>query len=411
MKIKLLNFKKWRKWPKFLTFLGIILFAINSDCQGQIKPPKSVANIAELETYLKKLTDHGAPPGMSLLVVKDSKIVYSKGFGWADRPKKIKATPETVYHWFSITKVITAVAIMQLEEKGKLKLADKVSHYLPFFKVKYPSDSSKQITILDLLNHSAGFKDAKLDLIKWVHHDGEPSVNQTELIKRVLPKYSKLIYDPGSQTKYTNIGYMVLGAIIEKVSGQNYEDYVRQNILIPLGMKHTDFIYTPEMGLNEAAGSNPYFDWATIIMPFAIRGYVRESYKRHVWFERFYTDQAPPSGLIGPVTDVGLFIMAYINNGELNGKRILSAESIHKMNYTGFIMNNYDDPNNFEKKGIAWMVVHQPNLLMVSHTGVGLGFNTVLHIYPETKLGIVLFSNDTKCKAWQIANLAAALKW
>ncbi len=81
------------------------------------------------------------------------------------------------------------------------------------------------------------------------------------------------------------------------------------------------------------------------------------------------------------------------------------------MNSTGFVMTKNDDPNNFAKKGIAWMVHHSPERLMVSHTGGGLGFSTSLQIYPEEKLGVVVFSNDTKCKAWQVADLAASLKW
>jgi CubicO group peptidase (beta-lactamase class C family) len=409
MKIKsLIN---WQKSLKALSILAFILLAIYIDCQGQKDVPKSVANVLELETYVKKLTDKGIPPGMTVLVVKDSNIVYNKGFGWADRPKNIAAAPETVYHWFSITKVFTAIAIMQLEEQGKLKLDDKVSQYLTFFKVKYPSDSSKQITILNLLNHSSGIDDAKMDLIRWVRHDNEPPVNQTEMIKKAFPKYSKLIFEPGSQTTYTNVGYMVLAAIIEQVSGLSYEDYVRKNIFIPLGMIHTDFVYTAEMGTNEAAGSHPFYDMITLLMPFTVRKYVRETYKKHVWFRRFYTNQTSPSGLIGPASDLSLLILAYNNKGEWNGKRILSEESVHKMTYTGFIKNANDDPNNFSKKGIAWMVNRSPDRFIISHTGGGLGFNTTLQIYPEEKLGVVVLSNDTKCKAWQIGDLAASIKW
>lgn len=289
---------------KNIAFLQLLIFILSFDCTGQPKPPLSVSHISELESYLNKITDHDIPPGLSLLVVKDSQIVYSKGFGWADKPRKIAATPETAYHWFSITKVITAMAILQLEEKGKLNLEDTVSLHLPFFKVRYPSDSSRQITILDLLNHSSGLRDAKTDLIRWVHHDGEPMVIQTEMIKSVLPKYAKLVFEPGSQTKYTNIGYMVLAAIIEQASGQDYEDYIRQNILFPLGMNRTDFVYTPAMEANEAAGSHPLFDVVSLLIPFTVRSYVRETYKKQLYFKRFYTDQSSPSGLIGPVSDL-----------------------------------------------------------------------------------------------------------
>ena len=403
-----LNFNHLRK---FLILAGIILFANFTICISQPELPKSVANIGELETYIKKLTDYGIPQGISMVVVKDTQIVYSKGFGWADRPKQISAAPESVYHWFSITKVVTALCILQLEERGKLKIEDKVTKYLPFFEVKYPSDTSRQITILNLLNHSSGIKDATIDLIRWVHHYGESPVNQTDMIKKALPKYSKLIYEPGTQNKYTNVGYMVLAAIIEKVSGQSYDEYVRQNVLIPLGMNHTDFLYTKTMGKNEAAGAHHRFDMISVFIKIRLRSYVAKTYKSHIWFKRFYNDQEAPSGLIGPVTDLALLTEAYINKGELNGKRILSEESIGKMTNSGFIMNPGDDPNSFVKKGIAWMVDRKPDGIKLSHTGAGLGFTTALQLFPEKKIGIAVFSNDTKCKPWQIADLASTLEW
>ena len=148
------------------------------------EPPESVNNVAELDAYLEKLVTSGSPQGLSMLIVKNDSIVYSKGFGWADGPRKIKATPQTVYHWWSITKIPTAIAILQLQEQGKLQLDDPISKYLSFFKVKYSSDKSSAITIRQLLNHSSGIPDASgFDLMKWIHQDGEPHLNQTNLIE------------------------------------------------------------------------------------------------------------------------------------------------------------------------------------------------------------------------------------
>jgi CubicO group peptidase (beta-lactamase class C family) len=172
------------------------------------QPPDSVQNVTELDAYLEKLVNSGSPQGLSMVIVKNDSIVYSKGFGWADRPRKIKATPQTVYHWWSITKIPTAVAILQLQEQGKLHLDDAVSKYLPFFEVKYPSDKRTPITIRHLLNHSSGIPDAgRFKLAKWIHRDDEPALDQTDLIKKVIPDYSTLKFEPGEDTDYTNIGY------------------------------------------------------------------------------------------------------------------------------------------------------------------------------------------------------------
>ncbi len=221
------------------------------------KPPEHITSVAELETYLNQLTEFGAPPGLSLVVVKDGKIVYSKGFGLADGPNKIVASPDTVYHWWSMTKIPTAIAILQLQEQGLLQLDDPVVNYLPFFSVQYPSANSQVVTIRHLLNHSSGLPDPMPAMLGMVHHADEPPVNRTALVETLLPDYAKLTFEPGTQAVYTNLGYMVLGAVIEKVSGQTYEDYVREHILQPLSMEHTDFVYTEAMRPYEAVGSHP----------------------------------------------------------------------------------------------------------------------------------------------------------
>lgn len=99
---------------------------------------KENATIVELETYLHALVESGKPPGMSLIVVKDGKIIYEKGFGWADEPRGIASTSESVYHWWSLTKITTAIAVLQLQEQGKLQLEDSVRKYLPVFQRTVP---------------------------------------------------------------------------------------------------------------------------------------------------------------------------------------------------------------------------------------------------------------------------------
>lgn len=104
---------KWKRWQVVLLSIALLLIGFLLFWPKTPQPPKSVANTAELEAYMEKLADFGTPPGMSFVVIKNSHIIYSKGFGWADRPRRIAATPETVYHWWSCTKIATAIAILQ----------------------------------------------------------------------------------------------------------------------------------------------------------------------------------------------------------------------------------------------------------------------------------------------------------
>ncbi len=394
-------------------FSLIFLFVVRQTVFAQVpEPPDSVKNVMELDAFLEKLVNSGTPQGLSLVIVKNDSIVYSKGFGWADRPKQMPATAQTVYHWWSITKIFTAIAILQLQEQGKLQLDKPVSEYLSFFKVKYPSNKSREVTIRHLLNHSSGIPDAgDFRLMKWIHHDGEPNLNQTELIEKVLPKYSKLKFEPGENTSYTNIGYMLLGAIIEKVSGQSYEDYIRQFILEPLEMKSTDFVYTREMESYEAAGSHPARKWHSPLLRI-VGSYIRETSEKHIWLKRVYNDQTPPSGLIGSAPDMARFVRAYLNNGIIDGHRILSEKSISLMTYDSHVKQVDDKASYYRRQGIGWQV-HKIDRYKLEHGGGGAGFFTLMQIYPNENLGLIMLCNDVTIAkyGWKILRLGANLSW
>ncbi len=390
-----------------MALLAIALFVLEACGSGRALPErqKERLTISELEAYLNGLVDSGSPPGLSLVVVKNGKVIYEKGFGWADEPLKIASTPESVYHWWSITKVATAIAIMQLQEQGKLQLDDTVHKFLPFFNVQYPSVNSRPVTIRHLLTHSSGLPDPGWRIIGWIHHDGEPAVNQTALVKKVLPDYSTLEFAPGESTLYTNIGYMVLGAVIEKLTNQSYEEYIREHVLQPLGMHHTDFLYTQEMEPNEAAGSHPLFNAMTPLLPIVAGSYIRELSGKHLWFERVYTDQTPSTGLIGSASDAARLAAAYLNDGELDGRRILSPASISIMTHEGRFKNRYG------WQGLCWGVYDDNGQLMINHVGGGPGFCTQMQLYPDKKLGFVLFMNDATPEPWKIMNIVTKVKW
>lgn len=379
-----------------------------------LQPPGSIQNVTELNTYLEKLVNSGSPQGLSMVIVKNDSIVYSKGFGWADSPRKIKATPQSVYHWWSITKIPTAIAILQLQEQGRLQLDDAVSKYLPFFEVKYPSNKRSTITIRHLLNHSSGIPDASgLQLAKWIHHEGEPALDQTAFIEKVFPDYSTLKFEPGEDTDYTNIGYMLLGAIIEKVSSQNYRDYIRQYILEPLEMTQTDFVYTNEMEEVEAAGSHPSISFMSPLLYIMIGSYIRETSNNHIWMKRVYTDQEPSSALIGSTMDAARLMRAYLNKGILNGRRILSEQSIKQMTHNSHVAEANDEGMYFFRRGIGWHIFKEKNRYKLEHTGGGPGFFTIMQIYPNDNLGLVMFCNDVTLEkyGWKILQLGANLNW
>jgi CubicO group peptidase (beta-lactamase class C family) len=265
------------------------------------RTPDRLRDAAELDGYLARLVASGNPPGLSAAVVKDGRVVYERAFGLGDGPRGVAATPDTVYHWWSMTKIPTAMAVMQLASADRLGLDAPVTAYLPWFEVEYPSARSTAVTVRHLLTHSSGLPDTMPSMIGWVHHDAAPR-DQTALARRHLSAHRKLRFEPGSDAAYSNLNYIVLGALIEQVTGRPYERYVVDEVLRPLGMARTDFVYTPELAAHEAAGSLPVVHVYTPLLPFLLdaRALVRERRGGLLWLNRVYVDANPPSGLIGP---------------------------------------------------------------------------------------------------------------
>ena len=202
---------------------------------------------------------------------------------------------------------------------------------------------------------------------------------------------------------------MVLGAVIGKVTGQSYEEYIRQHILEPLGMDCTDFVYTNHMEPVEAAGSHPLIGFSTLAVPFIKGSVVSDIAGKNLWFRRFYNDQTPPSGLIGPATDAARLAMAYLNRGALNGRRILSEQSVALMTNESHIKKK-KNPDSGRAQGIGWQVSNN-NGIVLEHTGGGLAFHTMMRLYPGQDFGFVLFTNSTRREARKIIDLAAGIDW
>lgn len=373
--------------------------------------PATVTDITELERFLTRLVASGNPPGLSVVVVKDGNFVYNRAFGLADGPKQIAATPETVYHWWSMTKIVTAIAILQLQEQGWLKLDDPVTVYLPDFQVQAPADSPA-ITIRHLLNHSSGLSDPVPAMMGWVHYEDEV-VNQTELLTRHLPQYNKLQFVPGSKARYTNLGYMVLGAVIEAVSGQSYAAYVTEHILRSLRMTQTSFLYPPARHDQEASGSQPVVHLFTPLLPFLLdtQALIRERSGRTLWLNRVYIDALPSSGLIGAAPDVARLLLAYLNGGELDGVRILSPQSVAQMTEASHLLGEGPNMAAYQngQHGLGWYVIHEGQRLRLQHDGGGAGFATTMRLYPAEGLGIAILANGTDLDRDGIAHRLAQI--
>jgi CubicO group peptidase (beta-lactamase class C family) len=351
-----------------------------------------------------------------LAVLKDGRLVYARGFGNADTPRGLAATGATSYGWWSMTKLMTAAAILQLQEQGKLSIDDPVTKHLPFFAVSYPSAASRPVTIRDLLNHSSGIPNNVPALIGWIHHAEEPPLNQTAYLQSILPAYSTLAFEPGDHGEYTNVGYMVLGDVIEAASGEPYQEYVRAHLLRPLDMGCTDFIFAATGCAEAATASHPWLSIESAALPFLVKdwgSYVRETTGGRMWLYPFYANSAPPTGLIGPATDASRFVAAILNGGELDGQRILSPKSVRMMIHDSHVLGKAGESDTYPgmSYGLGWHVVPEGARLRIQHRGGGPGFGTEMRVYPEEGLGMVVMANDTTYDRDAILDLVAQLDW
>lgn len=382
-------------------------------------PPSTehVKSAAQLDDYLGQLVATGKPPGLALMVTQGNQVRYARGFGMADGPRRRAATPETVFNWWSLTKMFTVVAVMQLQEAGQLNIDQPVERYLPFFKVESSEPGWGPITIRQLLNHSSGLGDVGLSVLGWIHHDPSQAKNQTALIQQRFGDYRHLRYQPGTEAQYSNIGYMVLGALIEKVSGLSYEDYVRRHILQPLGMNHTDFVYRPEMVPVAAAGSHP-FDFLSLVAFTQIDRdkAIREKVDGVYWFNPIYPDQAAPSGLIGSPADLAQFLIALQDGGRLLPKPLLSAQSIAEMNRPQVKVTKSDAGDiPGLRLGLGWFHLQDASgRESLTHGGSGMGFVTMMRIYPREATSVIVMANSTYLtddQGLQLVNLAGDMTW
>ena len=194
----------------------------------------------KMEKYIRNWMARNSIRGVSIAIMKDQKLVYCKSLGWADKELELKAEAGNIFRIASASKLITAIGIMKLVDDGKLKLSDKVfgpEGILSQF-TELGDKRIKDITVRQLLDHTAGFSRRKgdpmfrtADIMKWEHLDTTPTADQ--LIDFQLRM--KLRDKPGGNPQYSNIGYLILSRVIEQVSGQDYESYLQEHVLIPAG--------------------------------------------------------------------------------------------------------------------------------------------------------------------------------
>lgn len=417
--------KKVAKWAGGIIAAVVLIVAVYLGPHFIFSPeppelPETVETIADLDDYFSTLVEQKLPPAMDITVLKGGKEVYSKAYGVANGITGEAATKDHVYHYWSMTKSFTAVAIFQLIEDGKISLHAPLTSYLPEFIPVDQEGNPVEVTIDHLLRHSSGFEDFNMEILKWLHFIDEPRVGETRIVNERLGGYRTVAWQPGSQSEYTNINYVLLGAIIEAVTDGTYEDYIRQEILVPLNMQDTDLIYRADMLERSARGSLTHYSFYTpMIQLMGHEGGLDWLTEKRIddrhWLKYMYTDYAASTSLIGTGSDLGRFGQMLLNHGELEGVRLLSEESAKSILYGG---RQLGSSNSLQTGGPGapavelgygtetWDVQGEK---LIGHGGGGPGFALQYIVVPEKDLVVVVLTNSSLAKAADLSRLIASV--
>jgi CubicO group peptidase (beta-lactamase class C family) len=348
-----------------LFIYGVIFISFTScKSSGMLMKQKSIDDIMSAYQSSDK-------PGASVLVFKDDKIVFKKGYGVSNVSTQEKITQNTNFRLASVTKQFTAMSILLLVQKGRLKLEDPLKKYFPSFPVY-----GKDIKIKHLLTHTSGLMDYE-DLIPPTQVMQLHDTNCLQL----MYKANGLYFTPGAQYKYSNTGYAILALVVEKISGQDYGVFLKENIFKPLKMKYS-----------------VAFEEGKSTIPNRAFGY---SMDNGSWVE---TDQSLTSAVLG---DGGI----YTNTIEMTqwikalwDYKLLGSE-MQIQSWTRKKLNN-GAPIEY---GYGWHVEDYKNITHPHHGGSSIGFRNQLLLFPEQKLMVILLTNrnegDPINEAHKIADL------
>ena len=342
--------------------------------------PAAVSLTAEdanawLDGYMPYALHTGDIAGAVVAIVKDGQILTERGFGYSDVEKRAPVDPKlTLFRPGSVSKLFTWTAVMQQVEQGKIDLDADVNQYLDF---KIPARDGKPVTMRQLMQHVAGFEEQA----KGIMSDDPKSPNFEALLKQWVPER---VFVPGTTPAYSNYGASLAGYIVQRVSGESFDDYLDKHIFAPLDMKHSTFRQPLPADL-EPLMSQCYSLASEPAKKFEIIG------------------PAPAGSLSSPGEDMAHFMIAHLQNGEYHGNRILKAETAEMMHNSPLTI--LPPLNRME---LGFFETNLNGREVIAHLGDTQCFHTSLHLFLKEGVGFYV-SFNTPGKAGAVGGLRGAL--
>lgn len=332
------------------------------------------------EYYEANLNKYGIF-GSSFAFVHDNKLIDFQTHGIAHIANNYKVDENTIYHWASITKTFTGIAIMQLRDRGKLKLEDPITKYVPELRqIHNPFGSMDEITISQILSHTAGFRAGTFPFggdKPW--HPPEPT--KWEQLVAMMP-YTEVEFKPGSKFGYSNPGIVYLGQVIERISGEDYEVYMDKNILKPLEMYHSFFDTTPYHLLKNRSHSYRISQDGKLI---------------EGRFDMNTGITVSNGGLNSTLPDMIKYLNFLMGSPKKQSEYdvILKRSSLEEMWQP--VADNLDEPKNGQNRkdyvGKCFFIEDNFGQRFIAHSGYQNGFRTQMFYQPATRSGYLVAFN------------------
>lgn len=318
--------------------------------------------IQKIEQFVEDQRKISKIPGISVVIVEKGETVYQNGFGYADVQKKAPVTSNTLFEIASVTKAFTALAILQLEKEGLLNQYDDVRKYIPWLELKYKGEI-QTITINQLLHHTSGI--ASNSMVNIPESNAENAIELT--VKTLINK--ELNRKPGSSFEYATINYDILGLILEKVTKQPYEMYIKQQILEPIGMNES-FVGLHQVNSDELA-----------------TGYKIGFMSAQKYIPPFYRGNGPAGYIISNSDDIAKWMMLQLGSNQSNiiGKEIIQQSHVPDQSVKPFDQNTY--------YASGWGIMNKGDQQNILHAGENPTFSSYIVMQPEEKLGVAILSN------------------
>ena len=329
-----------------------------------------------VRAFIRETMEQNKLPSVTVAVAKDGRIIWEEGFGWADLDRRIPATARTMYSLASISKPMTATALMRLAERGQVELDRPANHYLGGGKIHSRAWDPADATVRRVLSHTAGLP------LHWeFFYEGEDHPRRTT--DEGVARFGVLVTPPGELFQYSNLGYGIIDRIIERVSGRDYGEFMDAEVFGPLGMTRT--VVTTGAGLGDSV---------------AVRYDSKDRPIPHYDF-----DHRGGSAVYSSASDLVRFGMYHLGHRGEGQARILSDSTLRAM-------QRLETPGTGPREqgyGLGWLVMEDDNgYRRISHTGGMPGVSTLLHLYPEEDLAIVVLTNRSGGVVGRIAHEVAS---